>query len=143
MSWKRSAFLLAAAVLPAACGDGFYTGPTIMSIPGHYVASNARGEFFYTADQKTWNLAQEGSVVDLTISSNGTTTGRIFVPAENENAESYEASLAGTWMTRGDTVFFTQKEPTVVSTMAFIFDGQKLRAERNYIDGYVKLTLVR
>ena len=67
MSLTRSAILLLAAVVPAACGSDGYGGPNSNEITGTYTVSAAKGEFVFTTEADSWDLASEGSVVTLQI----------------------------------------------------------------------------
>lgn len=143
MSTKRHVFLLLAALAPVACGDAGFTGPGNDEIAGEYVASAERGQFTFATEAEKWDLTREGSIVQLQIFTNGTTAGRIFIPAEDESAETYEASLAGRWFMEGQTIYFAMNEPNLVGNMEFRRAGNQLHAERQFVDGMVTLTLVK
>ena len=144
MSWKRSVFLLAAAVVPVACGDSSVSGPAA-DVAGQYSVGPNKGEFIYANETKSWDLTQEGSYVHLSLSPDGTMSGSIFVPAETSADQDYHEDLSGVWTMRGDTVFFSHYSgsATVLSTMPYLVNGDTLTGEHQYTDGYVKLTLVR
>lgn len=139
--------LLACLALPA-CSDLGYepvSGPTLA---GTYVIDATHGEFLYTDDQgHTYDLAAEGSKVSLKINSDGSILTYIFVPAENESAQTYEVEAGGTWqLLNHNTVAFSHgsaAEPTVISTMPFVVVGNQLVGRKQYTDGAVSMTLVR
>lgn len=146
MSWTRKALLLAALVVPAACSDAPMSPTGGPEIAGRYSLVPGRGEFFFiNTDGKTYDLAKEGSQVTVDISPNGTIKSHIFVPAEGPGAEDYQVDLNGTWAMQNNVIYFshTNGEATVLSTIPFVVNGDMLVGERQYIDGYVKLTIVK
>lgn len=142
MSWK-TAILLLAAVAPAACDSGEFNGPGQNEITGEYTVSAAKGEFIFTTDTDSWDLASEGSIVSLKVFANGTTSGRLYIPAATETAEDMEEDLSGRWMVQGNIIYFAQTHQNLIGAMEFERIGNELRAERQFIDGHVKLRLVK
>jgi hypothetical protein len=135
--WRKNALTLAAAAV-AACG-GDFTGPVPPEVAGEYQVS----EFFYSENGTTWDLAAEGSIIELHLFQNGTTGGRIFVPAASATAQDYEADLAGVWMVNNDTVYVTQTIPTIISSMGLVINGDQLHGEQQFGAALIRVTLVR
>lgn len=104
-------FVLAAISLTGCGSDS--TAPS--SVAGTYLARS----FVTTssAGQITNQLAS-GSDVQLTLRSDGTTTGQLHVAASG-SVPAFDADMAGTWTLTGNTVTFTQAADTFVRNMTF------------------------
>lgn len=143
MRKQQMALALAAMFWTAGCGDDGFTGPAVQDMAGEYVVSGSRGVFIFSTDAQSWDLAAEGSEVRLKIHANGTTEGRLYVPAATETAEPLEADLSGRWFVENNMIYFAQNEQNLIGAMEFHRRGNELHAERQFLDGNVRLTLVK
>jgi hypothetical protein len=136
LPYFRPALLLLALVAVAACGDDS-TGPSRADVAGDYRATTL------TADigGQTVDVLAAGVTLDLTLRSDGTTTGRFFVPAAlNEDGEGdLDADLSGTWTLNGNTVTFQQSADTFVRDASFTFRNDRLEFD----DGEIRVVLTK
>ncbi len=108
---RRAALALSLAL--AACGgddDGF--SPSMSNVSGTYHATT------FTAGPT--NLLALGATVDVTLASNGTTTGHLTVPGN------VDEDLAGTWTLSGNTVTFSQTAGTLIQDATFTAEENRL-----------------
>jgi hypothetical protein len=128
----RPALLLLALLAVAACGADS-TGPSRVDVAGDYTAT----ALMIDVGGQSINGLAAGVTLDLTLNSDGTTTGRFFAPAEfNEPDEGdFEADLTGTWTLSGNTVTFQQNADTFVRDLRFTFRNDRLEADRTFESG--------
>ncbi len=113
-SWNKSRalFLIALPAVLFACGDS--TSPQV-SVVGRYDA-------VAFSTQPTGGTARDelqvGSTFTITLNSDGSTSGRLFV-ASNGTTPALNADMTGTWMRNGDAIDFTQTADTFVKDMTF------------------------
>jgi hypothetical protein len=108
---RRAALALSLAL--AACGgddDGF--SPSVSNVSGTYHATT------FTAGPT--NLLALGATVDVSLASNGTTTGHLTVPGN------VDEDLAGTWTLSGSTVTFSQTAGTLIQDATFTAEENRL-----------------
>ena len=113
-SWikSRALFLIALPAVLFACGDS--TSPQI-SVIGSYDAV----VFTTTPTGGTpRDELQAGSTFTITLNSDGSTSGHLFVAA-NGTAPALNADMAGTWIRIDNSVVFTQTADTFVRDMTF------------------------
>ena len=106
-------------LLLAACGDDG-TGPDEIEqsdVAGSYEATT----FETTEDGQTTDQLAEGAQFTITLASDGTTTGNLFIPGGAEDGSDLDASLAGTWTfnASSNSVTFDQDADTFVRDMTF------------------------
>jgi hypothetical protein len=114
---RRAALALGLAL--AACGgddDGF--SPSIDNVSGTYHATT------FTAGPT--NLLAQGATVDVTLASNGTTTGHLTVPGL------VDEDLAGTWTLSGNTVTFSQTAGTLIQDATFTAEENRLTGNGSF-----------
>ncbi|MEP6550544.1 MAG: hypothetical protein ABJB95_05140, partial [Gemmatimonadales bacterium] len=113
-SWikSRALFLTAFPAVLFACGDS--TSPQL-SVVGSYEAV----VFATTPSGGTpRDELQAGSTFTITLNSDGSTSGHLFVAA-NGTTPALNADMAGTWTRNGNSVSFTQTADTFVRNMTF------------------------
>jgi hypothetical protein len=114
-----------ALLLLLACGGSESFTPTEASVAGTYEAS----VFTVTSFSGTTDLLLAGATVDATLASDGTTSGRLFVPGADQGGGDLDEDLAGTWTLSGDTVTFNQTADTFIGEAEFIAGRNTLTAE--------------
>lgn len=122
------------ATLLAACGDDQATDPDpsarMAEVAGDYAAEGDQGTLMRTANGQTVDQLANGASVTITLSADGLTSGRLFVPGAEEDGSDFEADLAGTWSLRNETVEFSHEADTFIRDMSFeVEDGQLLGDE--------------
>lgn len=123
----------------AACGgdDGF--SPTVQNVAGAYTAT----EFTATGDAGTLDLLALGAEVTVTLATDGTTTGRLFVPGILLGGNDIDEDVAGTWALSGSTVTFTPTAGTLIGTLEFTVSGNRLASEGLYQGYTLRIVLTR
>jgi hypothetical protein len=109
--WARSAcpalaraaraFLAAMLLVATACGEGF--SPTVDTVAGAYTATQLTliQQPGVGPGHRTFDLLADGGSLALTLQSQGTVAGRIFVPNPDGDVD---LSLTGTWGLAGNRV---------------------------------------
>lgn len=138
------AFLCTLAVLVAGCG-GNGTGPDEIErsdVVGGYEATT----FETTDDGQTTDQLAEGAELTVTLNSDGTTAGNLFVPGGAEDGGDLDASLAGTWTfdANSNAVEFVQSADTFVRDMTFTAtrEGESVQLEGEESFGGPTITVV-
>ena len=131
--------VLALVSVLAGCGDDAPFAPTTENVAGSYSATT----FTVATATGTVDLLALGSEVDVTLSSDGTTTGRLFVPASGEVGEDVEADLTGTWALDGSTVTFDQEGDTFLRDVEFTATRNRLTADGTFGNETVRLVLAK
>ncbi len=120
-----------------ACGDA--AAPTLTDVAGSYSATTLTTQ---EASVITDLLAQ-GSLLNVVLNADGTTTGRLFVPNGGEQGGDFDADLAGTWVLHGDTVEFDHTADTFVRDMPFVFQNNRLTGEQTFSGTTVRAVLAK
>jgi hypothetical protein len=118
-----------------ACGGGDATGvfsPTMTNVAGSYHATT------FTAGLA--DLLSIGATVDITLASNGTTSGHLSVPTAGDNGGTLQEDLAGTWSLSGNTVTFSQTSGTLIQSAEFTATENQLSGSGTFET--VPLTIV-
>ena len=134
-----TAVLCLAAAL-AACGDdddGF--NPTVDTVAGSYTATT----FTLNSGVGVVDLLEAGASVTATLDPDGTTTGRLLVPAVGEGGSNLDEDLAGTWSLSGNTVTFTPSGSTLLDDVDFAVSENRLTGEGTYEGAVLLLVLTR
>jgi hypothetical protein len=138
MRRQASRFVPAALTLLLACGGDSFT-PTEETVVGTYEAA----EFTITTGGSTTDLLLAGATVDATLAADGTTSGRLFVPAAGEGGADLDEDLTGTWTLDGETVTFDQTADTFIRDAEFIAGRNTLTGEGTFNGVAVFLQLVK
>lgn len=112
-------FLCTITVAVGACGENG-VGPDEIEqsdVVGSYEATT----FETTENGQTTDQLAEGAEFTITLNSEGTSAGNLFVPGGAEDGGDLDASLAGTWTftANSNTVEFDQNADTFVRDMTF------------------------
>ncbi|HEX6627800.1 MAG TPA: hypothetical protein VF105_07590 [Gemmatimonadaceae bacterium] len=110
-AFRIGGVLVAATML--ACGSDNSTEPGL-ALAGTYSAT----QWVTTGGTGQTNQLNAGSTLNITLNSNGTTTGHLHVAASGGNP-AFDADMAGTWAQSGNTVTFSQTADTFVRNMSF------------------------
>jgi hypothetical protein len=109
----------------------------MQKVAGSYVASSAYGatRFNTIIEGQTTNWLAKGAVLQINLSADGTTTGRLLVPGMDEGGGDFDKDLAGRWSLKGDTVHFEQSADTFVRDMPFLVRGNTLQGDGDFGNG--------
>lgn len=77
----------------------------------------------------TIDVSAQGGSLTIALTSQHTTTGRLFVPGGGNGGADLDADLVGTWTLSGNTVRFSQAADTFVRDLAFTVKGQTLASQ--------------
>ncbi len=122
-SIQRAAILIFAAAVSGSCGtDGACACSPPETIVGTYHATRLR---FTPNAQSTVDALTAGSTLNLTLSSNGTTSGTLFVPASLNNGVQATYDLAGTYQS-GTYITFSQSADTFIRDVNWTWQGHTL-----------------
>ena len=83
---------LAIPLLLASCGDDGGFSPTVENVSGSYSASS----FTVTSSSGIVDLLASGASVQITLASDGATTGRLLLPGADTVGD-HDEDLTGTW----------------------------------------------
>ena len=87
-----------------ACGGGGDSfSPSVENVAGTYSATT----FTLTSTAGPTNLLLLGATVSVTLAPDGTTSGHLHVPGDDQGTD-VDENLAGTWTLSGSTVTFSQ-----------------------------------
>lgn len=131
--------LLALAFSAAACGDDDSFSPTEETIAGSYTAST----FTLSTVVGEIDLLAGGATVTLDLETDGSTTGRLFVPDGNTDGSDLDEDLAGTWSLADSTVTFDQSAATFLPQLEFIASENRLTGEGTFSGGTLRLVLTK
>ena len=126
--------LLAATAL-VACSDSF--APTTENVAGDYVLQALVTDD--TSGTTDWKSA--GATWTMTLTTNGITTGHLFIPGAGEGGSDVNADMAGTWTLSGDTVEFSQAADSFVRDMPFFARENRLTGDHTFGPTRVRLLL--
>jgi hypothetical protein len=137
---NRHRFLASGLVvaLSMAC-DGDLFSPSVENVAGSYSATS----FTTTTGGVTTDQLAGGASFTITLATNGTTSGRLFVPGGDEGGGDLDADLAGTWTLTGTTVEFAQTADTFVRDMPFTASRNRLQGEATFSGTVVRVTLTK
>ena len=114
---------LSVLVLSACGGGGDSFSPSIENVAGTYSATT----FTITSTAGSTNLLLLGATVTVTLASDGTSSGHLHVPGDDQGTD-VDENLAGTWTLSGNTVTFSQSTSSLI-------EGAEFTAERDVLRG--------
>ncbi|HKC82214.1 MAG TPA: hypothetical protein VKB91_13555 [Gemmatimonadaceae bacterium] len=138
---SRPLLLIGLPALLLACGGS--DEPSSSPYAGSYVATS----WTTTGNSGQQNQIIAGSTLQITLASNGTTTGHLHIAASGANPV-FDADMAGTWTINGNVVEFTQAADTFVRDMLFTVDSNiqgiiTLSGDQTFSGTRIQLTLTR
>ena len=136
---KRYISMLALALSAVACGDDDSFSPTVETVAGSYTATT----FTVSSVVGSVNLLAGGATVTLDLATDGTTTGRLFVPEGELDGSDLDADLTGTWSLTDSTVTFEQSADTFIPDVDFIASSNRLTGEGTFSGGTLLLVLTK
>ncbi len=122
-----------------ACGDDDGFTPTEDSVAGTYTATT----FIVTNTTPPTDLLALGMTLTLTLTSDGTTTGRLFMPGGGDNGVDLDEDLTGNWTLSGRSVTFDQSADTFVRDAIFRVGANTLTTEGTFGDTSLRLVLTK
>jgi len=140
MRLRRASAALACAfaLTVAACGDNGPSFPTQQSVAGTYMATT----FLATTGGVTTNLLTSGASVTLILNADGTTSGRLFVPASV--APQVDAPLTGTWTFFSATdIDLSSNSDTFLRDMLFTVTGNTLVGDQTFSATRIQIVLTK
>ena len=133
---KRLAGFLVVAATVLACSDPFT--PTIENVAGTY--SLARLTAIYGSASTEW--VARGGTMTITLDTNGTTPGRLFLPGADESGADFDVDMAGTWTLDG-VVVFNQSADSFVRDAQWIVQRSRLTGDHTVGDDRVIAVLTK
>jgi hypothetical protein len=135
--FRRFAVLAIALVLTS-CGDDDAFSPTVENVSGSYSASS----FTVTSPSGPVDLLATGASVQVTLTSDGATTGRLLLPGDDIEGD-HDEDLIGTWTLEGDTVTISPRGPSVLRFAEFTAAPDRLTGERILSGDTLRLVLIK
>jgi hypothetical protein len=136
---RASAALVGAFALTlAACGDNGPTAPTQQAVAGTYIATT----LLTTTGGVTTNQLAAGATITLTLNADGTTSGRIFVPAST--TPQLDQPLTGTWSFFNATdIDLASNTDTFLRDMLFTVTGNALLGDQTFGATRIQVVLTK
>lgn len=131
--------LLTAAVLVVsivACSDSF--SPTVENVAGDYTLDRLV-TVTDTGGTKDWVAA--GATFTISLATNGTTTGHLFLPQASDDGFDINADMTGTWTITGGSINFDQTADTFVKDWPLTAGKDRLTIDRTDAEGRVIVVL--
>jgi len=91
----------------------------------------------------TVNWVAIGATLTLSLTTNDSVTGHIFVPGGGPGGADLDADMAGTWHLVGDIVTFNQAADTFVRNVAFIASKNRLSGDQSFSSTRIRITLTK
>lgn len=131
--------LTGALLLLTGCDDS-PTEPTPEDVAGSYVATTL------TVDEGDTSIdaLAEGAAINITLASDGTTTGTFLIPASlSETGQEEQADLEGTWTLDGSSVGFDQEADTFLRDIDLQATDGALEGEEDFGSEAIRVVLER
>jgi hypothetical protein len=129
---------LAILLFLTSCGDDDGFSPTVENVSGSYAASS----FTVTSSSGIVDLLASGASIQITLASDGATSGRLLLPAPDAVGD-HDEDLTGTWTLRDDTVTISPRGPSVLRLAPFIPGPDQLTGERLLSGQTIRFVLTR
>ena len=114
--------------------------PSLQNVSGSYTARS----FMTTASDSTIDWIARGATMTITLTTDGATTGHLFVPGGAVGGGDLDADMAGRWLLVGTTVQFGQSADTFVRGIDFSASQNRLFADHTFADGTeVRIVLMK
>ena len=139
--------LLVSVMLIGACGDpGGVAETAAVLVSGEYRAEGTLGAFRLMTvgpDGEETDWLARGASVELRLTADGGTRGRLYVPGADEDGGNLDSDLAGTFSVRDGVVTFDHEADTFIRDMPFAWTDGRLRGDEVFGETRVVLELVR
>jgi hypothetical protein len=132
----------------SACGTD-PESPSPDQVSGQYVAGPRNAETLGVLEITTFNDGEEtdwlarGAELSMTLESNGTVSGRLFIPGADEDGGDFDEDLAGTWALTGNVVLFTQTADTFIRDGDWVWQNDRLVFDETFSDERVRVVMER
>lgn len=137
---RRCLSALSLVVALGACGgDDDSFSPSVENVAGSYHAT----AFTAQSGAGTTDLLALGATVVVSLATDGTTTGHLFVPLAGPGGANLDEDLAGTWTLSGNTVTFNQTAGTLIQGLEFTADQNVLTGEGAFTGLTIRLVLTK
>jgi len=136
-SWSRRSAAFALALFLASCGDDNGFSPTVTNVSGSYSASS----FTVTSSSGVVDLLASGAAVQVTLTADGVTTGRLLLPGDDTNAD-YDEDLTGIWTLTGAKVMLSPRGASLLRFAEFTAAPDRLTGERILSGQTLRLVLI-
>ncbi len=125
---RRLAGIVALCATAVCACKSTQAGPSL-AYAGTYHASQSGYQasvLTVTENGVTTDLLANGAVLNMMLSDDGGTTGRLFAPGADEGGGDLDVSLDGTWTETNGVVHFTQSADTFIRDIPFTLSGNLL-----------------
>ena len=75
------------------------------------------------------NQEMRGATIELLLASEGSTNGRLFIPADTAGGTDTDVSLQGNWTLAGNVVTLSQTNDSFLKGMSLVFEQTHLTGE--------------
>jgi len=134
--FRRATAALVFAMSMAACGnDNSPVSP--LTVVGTYTAT----QLTTTTGGVTTNQLAAGATITLVLGADGTTVGRLFVPASTTPA--VDVSLNGTWQFTNGDIDLTSSSDTFLRDMLFTVSGNTLVGDQTFGATRIQVVLTK
>ena len=146
--YTRPLVVLAAALALAACEGPTPLDPNaaaMAALAGDYSAEGDFGALSFTTDGggEATDWLEQGAKVEIRLTADGKTSGRLFVPGVDEDGGDLDEDLAGTWTLDAETIHFEHDADTFIRDMPFRVEAKKLVGEASFDEVTVRVELAR
>jgi hypothetical protein len=116
---------------------GTVASPEMAAVAGTYRATT------FTMEEAgvTTDWLVRGASITLTLGSDGTTRGRLFVPGGGEGSSDFDEDLTGTWELSGTTLRLRHAAATFLRQVVFSLVDSRLSAEETFGGVVVRVVL--
>jgi hypothetical protein len=128
---KLPSFLAVTVVATLACHDISIFQPSLQNVSGSYTART----IMKIAAFPSVDWIARGATMTITLTTDGATTGRLFVPGGADSGGDLDADMVGRWQLIGSTVQFGQTADTFVPEIDFSATSNRLSADQTLADG--------
>jgi hypothetical protein len=131
-----AALVCAMSMSIAACG-GYDAPVSPLSVTGTYTAT----QLTTTTGGVTTNQLAAGASVTLVLATDGTTVGRLFIPASTTPA--LDVALNGTWNFSNDDIDLNSSTDTFLRDMLFRVSGNTLVGDQTFGSTRIQIVLTK
>lgn len=145
MNTKITSVLLTSLfIIPFACSNNS-TGPDNQLTPAQVAGEYQSTTFTVQLPNGTFDILSLGGFINMTLTQNQTTTGRLFIPDTlglgSEDGGDFDMNLQGTYAISGKTITFQQNADTFVRDMTWTYDNGTLSGSDTFSEATITVTL--